>query len=130
MLSDGSTVAIAKEPDAVRVRLVSRDGAVQHEIALPGMKRAFISAETADGKVVLAVSPLALSGRFTGFTTIIIDRARGVVERSVPKVRPDFLPLSGDPRSVPREAGKPLAVVDEKGQPMLLDLRSGQTKRL
>lgn len=129
MLGDGSVVDPLKTSEGVRLRWFTRDGRLRGETPLPHIQGAFVCAETSDGKVVVAGrSNAAIAGQ--SWTTFVIDRARGVVERAVPSVCAPIPQWSRDPRLPQREAGRPFAALDQNRKLVLVDLRTGAIKRL
>jgi len=116
MLNDGRVATIERSNDVTNLTLYSRDGALEHKIAL-AERAAWIVGERTDGKLLL----LAFSkpnDDFTGRgrTMIVVDVNRGVVDRTLPDTKGPAPQWSPDPRLVRYDANAKLAAVDANGK--------------
>jgi len=99
LLHDGH-VAVVEKDAGVRVRMFDPQGRPLRVVELPNMTHAYLVAETTDGKLLLSGGTPADRGIF------VIDRVRGVVDRSIPHVSSRVAGWKTDPRMPRYEAGQ------------------------
>jgi hypothetical protein len=99
LLHDGH-VAVVEKDAGVRVRLFDPQGRPLSVVELPNVTNAYLVAETTDGKLLLSGGTPADRGIF------VIDRARGVLDRSIPHVSSRVAGWKTDPRMPRYEAGQ------------------------
>jgi hypothetical protein len=128
MLHDGSVVSITS--GAPRLRIFSRDGQLRHEIAIPGMRRAFVAGEIEGGKLVLAGGTgTSTDATGKGRTMFVVDTARGVIERALPDVKGP-MPQRYNVRLARFAAGQQMVAVDARGGLVTWDPRTGAVQPL
>lgn len=106
MLHDGRVAILERPAGAARLRIYDREGVLRHDIALPQARRHRIAGETEEGKLLLASS---------GPRMVVVDAARGVIERTLEGIRGPIPQWTVDPRLIRYAAGQELAAVDAKG---------------
>lgn len=98
LLHDGQ-VAVVEKDAGVRVRIFDREGRVLSVVEIPNVMSAYLVAETTDGKLLLSGGTPADRGMF------VVDRMRGVLDRSIPHVTSP-VGWKTDPRMPRYEAGQ------------------------
>lgn len=116
MLRDGRVVVPVRSGRRSIVRIYSRDGLLEREVALPvGVAR--VTGERTDGSVILLGhdTPRAdPTGR--GRTMFLLDVSRGAIVRSVEEVKGPNAFHSSDPRLPLYDAGAKLAAAGPDGK--------------
>ncbi|HEX6096820.1 MAG TPA: hypothetical protein VF432_10895 [Thermoanaerobaculia bacterium] len=106
VLHDGRVVLITREPGAYHLRTFERDGTPRHDVPLR-QAPIWIAAETETGKLILAEH---------GKTMVVVDLARGAIERTLPGIRGPIPRWSRDPRLPRYAADQQFAAIDAKGK--------------
>jgi hypothetical protein len=117
MLHDGRVALVTRDRGVPHLRVFAPDGTLQHDVAFPGVRTVWVSAETEDGKLILAAY---------GKTMIVVNPATGVVERKLDGVRgPMPRWWAPAPRLMRFGADQELAGIDANGKLVLWSLSRG-----
>lgn len=132
-LADGTVLIGEARGGRSFARILRRDGSLVREIPLDLPGRAYFVAELPGNKVVLAASSDMTdmrSGRL--WTTVVVDLARGAIERRAPRLRPDIVTpfsLVTDPRrSDP--APRLVSALDENKNIVTWNPETGEVKKI
>lgn len=128
MLRDGSVVAGARENEIFHLRTFNRDGQPMHDIVLPGVRWAQPVGQLSDSKLVI-VGYTKRSTERTGVDRkiFVVDLARGVIERTAENMFGGFSMSPVEPQ-LPQLGTAPIISLDAKGDLVLWDPRTGNTK--
>ena len=107
MLHDGKVAVVEKDGAGLHLRLFDRDGRMVRGFALPNVDRAYLVAETTDGKLLLSSGAGGV---------LVVDPVRGTLDRTSPLFSGLSLQSTIDPRLARYEAGMPLIGADTKGK--------------
>ena len=117
VLHDGRLAVVTRDERGSHLRIFERDGTPRHDLAFPQYRALWISAQTEDGKLILAAPDRR---------TVVADVVTGTVERTLTDVRgPD--PMGWlDPRLPRFAADQEFVALDGKGT-LILWKNEGRT---
>lgn len=124
VLSDG-TIAMIHES---KLSLFAPDGTPRHQVPLPTFSH-MITAETDGQKLIILGADKPAGGHRVHTMTLVIDTARGVIERTISNVRGP-LASGDDTRFVRFQADEKLVAVNDQGELVTWNARTGEVAKI
>jgi hypothetical protein len=127
MLSDGRVVVFVPEDGESRIEMYSRDGAAAGTITLAGIDSGWVSAETADGKL-LVLGIRKIVGGTSRRAMLVINPENGAIEKRVEGLSGPIPGWSHDPRLTQYAAGATFLAIEDDGKRVTWNSATGERK--
>ena len=124
MMHDGRVARTGLTADGIHVQVFGTDATLHRDIALPAIRNAAVSGDTADGKLIVVGS----RERGKDHSTFVIDLESGAVVRALENARRPGWHWSNDPRQTPMRGE--LVSVNADGELILFNHNTGHSRKV